>query len=321
MKKVRSIFLLLSLPVLLIVSGCAPSSYVISDPKPSHFAYENAKQAAPTRILLTDERADKVFSGGTLKADLKKGKTPVDPVAFLKENTEKELAARGVSVSFDGQPGGNSIMISRLKMLNHRSNAYSPFITFTSLEGTLSTPARSQRIAVYVKRGKVPVWGFQELVEPTLNEPLDLLVKEFATKISNALYNLKASDSYVDELITKTSGSMTGKSYLDVYQLGFSNNQKAVPHLVKLVKHSDEYVRLAAISSLGNLKAESQLDFLKSLSHNAESWSERGMALKAIGDIGTADALAFLKQESERLKAKSDKEESWSQDIINLYLD
>jgi len=105
---------------------------------------------------------------------------------------------------------------------NHRSSGYSPFVTFTLLSADVETPNGKERIAVYIRRAKVPVWSFAEVIDPTFNQPLSLMVKEFSAKISALLFNHKISDSKVEELIAKTS--------------------------------KDEYVRQAAISSLGILK-------------------------------------------------------------------
>lgn len=85
---------------------------------------------------------------------------------------------------------------------------------------------------------------------------------------------------------------------MDVYQLGFSNNKLAIPELVKLTKHSSEYIRLAAISSLGIMRAVDQFDLLVRLYQNKGGlWQDRAMALKAIGDLGTPESHAYLQKE------------------------
>ena len=80
--------------------------------------------------------------------------------------------------------------IKRLHIQNARVSGFSPFITFTSVRADLMTPRGSQRITAYIKRGKVPVWSFDEVIEPTYNEPLGLLTKELAAKIRDVSIQL-----------------------------------------------------------------------------------------------------------------------------------
>ena len=49
-------------------------------------------------------------------------------------------------------------------------------------------------------------------------------------------------------------------------------------------------------------------------------WSDRGMALKAIGDIGSDDALSFLAEVRDNFDGDSSNEGQWNLRIIDLYL-
>ena len=80
-------------------------------------------------------------------------------------------------------------------------------------------------------------------------------------------------------------------------------------------------MRLAAISSLGILKAESTYPTLKNIYETARLWQDRGMALKAMGDLGTPESLAFLASERPKFSGKRDDEAVWNDRIIGLYLD
>ena len=145
-------------------------------------------------------------------------------------------------------------------------------------------------------------------------------MKELASKIAVQMHGYRASDSTVNDLIAKLT-QRTPASYLDVYALGMTNNAKAIDAVLKLVDDSEEYVRLAAISSLGNLRATAQFDRLKSIYQNRNSlWQDRGMALKSIGDLGTDQAKAFLAEEAKRFgNAPSGNEAIWNLQIIKLY--
>ena len=87
-----------------------------------------------------------------------------------------------------------------------------------------------------------------------------------------------------------------------------------------LAKDDDEYVRIAAISSLGTLGANDQLELLKSIATGSNLWQDRAMALKAIGDLGSPEAQAYLNEQRTALQAKGDKEATWSMQVINLYM-
>ncbi len=178
-------------------------------------------------------------------------------------------------------------------------------------------------MTAYVKRAKVPVWSFDEIIDPTYNDALSLLTKELAAKLNQQLFGQVVSTEQVNALVAaiNADGTTRADAYLDVYQLGFSNNPAAVPELVKLTSHGSEYVRLAAISSLGILKASDQFGLLVKLYETKPGlWQDRAMALKAIGDLGTPESRDYLKKESGKLASQSDKESTWNKDIIALYL-
>ena len=144
-------------------------------------------------------------------------------------------------------------------MQNMRTNAYTPFITLTYISADVETAGGTKRIGTFVTRGKTPVWSFEEIIEPTFNQPLSLGVQEFASKIANFAYGFRASDETVKSLTAKINGARTPNTFLDVYALGFTNNPAAIDTLVGLAKDEQEYVRQAAISSLGNIGATGPL--------------------------------------------------------------
>lgn len=308
----------------LLIQGCAPSSYVVQGPLPSVTPYES--NVVQQSLKMIDTRADKSqnFHSGVLNATLNYQGKAINEMDFLSEHTISELNARGVDLSVSPL-ADTEVNVEKLSMRNHRTNGFTPFITFTMLKANVNTKSGIQPIAVYVKRGKVPVWSFDEVVAPTFNEPLSLLVKEFSAKLNMALYKQQTSDEKVDELIAKIKAkAKDGATYLDVYELGFSNNKRALPFLRSLTQatnpYNSEYNRLAAISSLGILKDENSIDSLKDIAENAKTWSDRAMALKALGDIGSAAANDYLKQKHQSVTNAKTKEELWNKELIELYL-
>lgn len=306
--------------IFICIQGCAPSSYLVKVPTPSSVAYKSSNITSSQALMVNDSRAEdeKVFSSGVLNAELKLDGTPMDPISYLKKNTELEFLSRGIPVNIDSDDS-LGLEVHKLQMINHRSNGFSPFVTFTFLKADINVGDKKEPISIFIRRGKVPVWSFDEIIEPTLNEPLSLLVKELTAKINSIVYKQSISDMDVELLIKKIKTTAKGKAtYLDVYQLGFGNNPSAIPYLKELTSSADEYKRQAAISSLGILKAVDEIDFLKSLYVNAKSWADKAMSLKAIGDLGTDKGMKFLKQE--KVVFAEDAKKYWVNDLVNLYL-
>lgn len=311
---------------MLLVSACAPSKYVVSDPAPSNMGYEANGETRGSALALVDARRedDRIFNTGTLTATLEHNDAPLDAPAFLAANLQAEMASRGLPVTVKvGEAGEDSLRMNVFRMQNHRANGFAPYVTFTYASIDLEDAEGMHRVSSFVKRGKVPVWSFDEVIEPTMNQPLSVVVKELASKIANRLYGYQAPDAEVDRLIGKVNGKRGDNVYIDVYALGFTNNSKAIPVLVELTKDSDEYVRLAAISSLGNMRAVDQFDYLRSIYESNDGlWQDRAMALKAIGDFGTGKSRAYLESELAKWQTQDPptKESAWTSQLIHLYL-
>jgi hypothetical protein len=306
------------------LAACAPTSYRVKEPTASGMKYEMAVSAATARLSFVDQRRgeDLNFSTGTLPAALTLESGPVDPIQFLSKNVQAELTSRGLPLTAVVADAGKPVVqVRSFRIQNHRSNGFSPFFTSTYISADVDTGQGPRRIAAFVRRGKVPVWSFAEVIDPTFNQPLSVAVKEFSSKLAAAMYSYKASDATVNELITKVSGTATPDTFLDVYALGFTNNPLAVPKVVELTKSEDEYVRLAAISSVGNLRAGSQFGLLKSIYQNlGASRQDRDMALKSIADLGTPESDAFIRAEIKQLGSQGDSEAQWTSRVLALYL-
>jgi hypothetical protein len=313
--------------VVTVFSGCA-LQVPIKDPVPSGSEQAFGKSASPAPVTLNfkDQRSEagrKEVAGGRLTTNLVYQDKPFDPLPWIALHTVNEMKARGLPVTLGtGQAGGTDVLVQRIRIENHRANGFSPMVTFTLLRADVVTPRGPQRIATWIKRGKVPVFTMSELNDPTFNDPLNVLTKEIAAKLNQQLFGQSISDAQLARLVAKVNetASSNNDAYIDVYQVGFGNNAKAVPDLVKWASHSNEYVRLAAISSLGILKATDQFDFLTKLYESDKIWQDRGMALKAIGDLGTPKGRAYLESVKAKLADRTDSESTWTRLVLDLYL-
>jgi hypothetical protein len=310
----------------LFLSACAPTSYMVDSPETSQHVYTSPAAQSESVLDFIDERedADMSFTSGVLPMDLVHQGGPLDPLEFLEEFTIAELQARGIRVS-TGEKNATAINVNTFLMRNYRSNAYVPLTVITLLSADIVTPEGRQRVVVFLKRGKVPVWSFAEVIEPTLNQPLELLVQTLAAKINAVVYNRVAGDETVNQLVGDIrSGEDGGLTYQHVYQLGFTNNPKAIEPLIEFSKSKDEYVRLAAISALGTLNAQSQLDYLISIFKSNSSWQDRAMAVKSVGDLGLMgndQAISFISENVDAIIGESKKVgAAWTREIVDLYL-
>jgi len=308
----------------LMIQGCAPTSYKVKSPTPSDLVYSSTQASEAITLSMRDARAeaDKNFSFGILKANLLLDGKAINPVVYLKENSIKELNARGINTQ-EASAGNVDVAVKKLYIRNHRATGFSPFVTLSWFSADVKTAKGNQRMGIFIKRGKVPVWSFDEVIDPTFNEPLSLLVKEFSAKVNRLTANQAISDEQVASLVAAVNAQPAATdAYIKVYQLGFGNNKSAIKSLVGFTKHSDEYIRLAAISSLGILQADSELPLLKTLYAGGTLWQDRAMALKAICDLATPDALAIAKQVKADLdkSGKTDTDTQWLKEILNMYL-
>lgn len=309
-----------------LLSGCAVGMKVtVQEVTPSTAKYVMPAGAAPVSLYFSDERTAEnkaafinPFFGMSVTDSAEK---PLEPVTWLSNNIVREMTARGLPVQrANSASGANTVVIKRMFIESRRVSAFSPFETFTSVSADVVTAAGTQRVAAFIKRGKVPVWSFNEIYDPNYNQPLALAAKEFSAKLARILFDAKLSDAQVDAAIAKTSGATL--DYRDVHELGFSNSARAIPQLVKLSTHRDDEVLQGAISSLGMLRATAQFDLLKKQAENTkDDWEDRATALKAIGDLGSAEALAYLAAERTRLEKLTDAESVRTKGVIGLYLD
>ncbi len=321
----RALRLFVATVAVVLTAGCAINMKVpLKDQASSVAKFVIPTDAAAVTLFFQDARAE------DNKANLLTGRIPMqltvandkpfEAFQWIATNTVNEMVARGLPVKLGADnKGPNTVTIKRIHIENRRVSGFSPFETFTSLRADVESGSGKQPIAVFIKRGKVPVWSFDEVIDPTYNAPLGLVVKEFAAKLNQILYNAKFSDAQVDALTQKINTESV--NYFDVHELGFSNNQRAIPHLVKLSTHDDDEVRQGARSGLGILRATDQFKLLTSQAEmQKDDWEDRAIALKAIGDFGSPEARDYLQKTRNDLEKLTDEWSVRAKALIDLYL-
>ena len=305
---------------LVLLSTACQLVIPVKAPVPSPLAYQSSASAPGYKLDVSDARAEQAranFSEGVVKTTIRSGKADLEPISFMSDALRSELAARGFPEQGDAAP--LPVAIRTFHFENHRVSGFSPWVTLTTIAADVQTPNGTRRLTSFVRRAKLPVWSMDEINDVCFSDALSVATKELVAKMNRALWTRSLSDADVDALVAKIDRmGETDSTWLEVYQLGFSNNPRAIAPLVKLAAHTNEYMRSAAISGLGTLGAIDQLPFLKGLANTSPMWQDRAMALKAIGDLGTTEANAFLDSEWTRLGDKGN-EGNWSRSVISLY--
>ncbi|MDQ7988676.1 MAG: HEAT repeat domain-containing protein [Candidatus Dactylopiibacterium sp.] len=309
-----------------MLTGCALNMPVpVSDPTPSSARYPAAQTAPATLYFLDQQSAEAKEKMVTGRIPMKPmyADQPLDSAAWLARNTFAELRARGLPATLASKESEaqDVVQIQLINSTTHRVSGFSPFETYTRLKADLVTPAGSQRLAFWIKRGKVPVWSFDEVIEPTFNIPLGLMSKDLAAQINKYVFKASFSDAQVDALVAKVESAGDAIDYRDVFELGFGNNRRAIPALVKLMAHGSDEISHAAISSLGFLDATEQFGAFKAMYESRGSDKEdRGIALKAICDLSSPEARGYATQQMTELKDKDESDARFFADILSLYL-
>jgi hypothetical protein len=208
-------------------------------------------------------------------------------VPWLTRNPIKEMTARGLPVQLGSDASGAQMVVIRILQIENRlDRPYSPFKTVTSLSADVTTRNGVCRIATFIMRRKVAFWSFNELIDPTYNDPPELVVKELAAKLDQILFDARLAGGPDDELVARTDGPIV--NFRDVYELGSGNNARAIPQLAKLSARKEGDIVRAARSSLGVLHADRQFDLLiREAERTDNDWEDRAVTLKAIADLGT----------------------------------
>jgi hypothetical protein len=306
--------------LLLLLSGLGSAcSHTVSVQafEPSSVRYPAGAPAM--KATLADERpSTPEFSHGDQTIYVEFANESTDELAFLGEALRAELSARGIraEVGKKQAPGALTLRIRQFEIRNHAS-AFGPLVAFASFAADVSDGQKTVRVVGYAKNLKRPVWVMSEVDRPCYTNSLRALVGEVASKINRDFVGASSSDAEVSRLAQAATDPDNAQTVQATYELGYTNNPRAITTLTQLTKSNLEPQRAAALSGLGLLGAVEQLEMLKDVYINGKTTSDRYTALKAIGDLGTPEALAYLEgaRQSSDDKAATDIEE-----IVALYL-
>jgi len=325
----RSFLLKLLLVTLLtgLLAGCSAIKYkfTINEPIVSNMGYDTG-QKKPVVLKIVDQRTNKVFHNklASLTAWQIDLVNADDPIAWLSQALEKEFAARDIPLKVaDKNTTTTPDMVLTVKKYQITSRLvawFSPWETYHSFRGELTSGGQTYDIRSYFFIGKVFGGALKEIEEACFNTPMSILVKDIASKINrNALHystsdeKLKVIQGRAEEKIKKHDDD----AYRSVLELGNSNNPNAMKALVTFAAAEDRFTRACALSGIGTLGALDQIEFLKK---NYAQFGEidKFMALKSIGDVGTPESIDFIR------KAKDDPQynsEYGFKYAVDLYLE
>jgi hypothetical protein len=294
--------------VVMFITGCGSLHYTIKDPIPSTIDYER-KDSPVLSLTIIDKRTgdDSAFLthhfdvGASMpKAVNIQFDNIKDPISYFAKHLENEFNSRKIPIKCvvgQAATGGLTLIINRYQIANLRATSFAPWESFHMFSGTIIKNGQEKTIKSYFYNGKVPVWSMNEIEEPCFSIPMSIIIKDVASKINQAVLNLRTPDVKVDRIIAEIDSEISKNIYSNfwrVLELGYTNNPKAVEPLTKYAQIGDEFFKSCALSSIGTLGAVDRLEFLKQQYSNSRTYNDRYMAAKAIGDIGTPKAFQIL---------------------------
>jgi hypothetical protein len=219
-------------------------------------------------------------------------------LTFLGEEVAKEQTARGINAvagaSDAAGPDTLLLDVDRFYIRHHQMTGWSPYVTFTNFRAKALYRGTQQRVAAYFHAGTIAYRSTSQLVEPTYNYPMSVVVKEIATKLNRLYFH---SSPPADVVRRKIDEVKKEPDLNKILELGFLGSPEALPTLESLVKTSDSgNVVTYALDAMGIIGDPKSFPFLRSFQEASRS---KGLlfSLKAIGDLGTPEALAFVRAE------------------------
>jgi hypothetical protein len=302
MPQKRLLFLLAALLPILSV-GCSHTvSYQAPSPSERQLLGGSTRQAT---LKVVDKRTgeDTVFHQKI--ANLAKANVTVEgfenPIATLAKSLGEEFAGRGYPVIVTADPAAVAdveLAVERFGIVSRRVSGFSPWEAMHQFRGVVTVGERKQTIHAYFFNGKVPVWSISEIDESCFHMPQSILVKDIASKVNRAAFRFTADDAKVTALTAKaaTKDEVNDGPFVELIQLGSTNNRSAMPILKKYADHKDRFARACALSAIGMLDPAAEIDFLKDR-YAKYTDMDKFMALKAIGDAEDKPAIDFVKSQ------------------------
>ena len=312
-----------------LLAGCASMTpkykFTINEPIVSNIKYDTGPKK-PVVLKIVDQRTNKVFHNklsSLTQAQIDLANVE-DPIAWLSQALEKEFSARAIPLKVaDKNTTATPDLVLTIKkyQLTSRLVAWlSPWESYHSFMGELTSSGQTYGIRSYFFNGKAYGGALKEIEEACYNTPMSILVKDVASKINYFALHYSASEGEIGEIRARAEKKIKthdDDAYRPVLDLGNSNNPNAVKTLVMFAAVNDWFTRACALSGIGTLGALEQLGFLK-MKYAEYSEIDKFMALKSIGDIGTPEAIDFIR------KAKDDPQynsEYGLKYVVDIYLE
>jgi hypothetical protein len=294
--------------LLVVFSGLLASCahYTITDPVVSSFTYDVGNRRTIV-MKIVDQRSDTVFDKRLGYAS--NYKFPIenlqDPVGWLSQSLEKEFSARGIPVKIvakdDATPPNITLTIKKFQIVSRQVDGWSPWESYHSFMGVVTTGSKNYSIRAYFFHGIAGFGKLQTMVDSCFGIPLSVMVKEIATKINAVALHYSASDAKVQEIAKRAEEKIKKKdndAYIAMLELGGTNNRAALKPLIGFTDVKDDIARACAVSPIGIFGGKDQLEFLKK-KYNGYEEIDKYMALASIGDIGSTEAIAFIRKAKE----------------------
>jgi len=306
--RLSALALLLMLLGILSIVGCTLTVPLVK-PVPSQFQYVERRDE-PLQVVIKDSRpaAERKLSKGRLSVEFVGAG---EDLSFVSDALVAEMKARGINAVVGNAADANAFLIDidRLYFRNHRATGFSPWVTFTNFRAKATYQGCSETVTSYFYAAKIPMWSMSEVFEPAYNYPWSVVVREVVTKL-NRLYFHTAPPA---DVVRQKIGSIEAAPSLEVIMdLGFLGSSEGLPTLESQVKTSTSgnivFYSLDAIGIIGDPKS---FAFLRD--YYATSRDKGQMfCLKAIGDLGTPEALDFV-------RSRKPGDDDNLKEIIDLY--
>ncbi len=276
-----------------VLAGCT-ITVPLAKPAPSAFQYAERREA-PIQVVVQDARpaADRKLSRGRVSVEFTGAG---EDLAFLRDALVAEMKGRGINAVTEATGGGDvlALEVNRFYFRNRRTSGFSPWITFTNFRAKVTYQGKVETVTSYFHAGKVPMWSMEEVVEPTYNYPWRVVVREVVTKVNRLYFQTRPAESAIQAAVRALEGDPALDAILDAAFLGAPD---LLPRFETLVKTSTSgNVVVYALDAIGITGDARSFPFLQTYYPTAK---ERGQlfSLKAIGDLGTPDALAFVRSQ------------------------
>jgi hypothetical protein len=299
--------LMLIVVISILLASCAHPRFTITDPVVSSFKYDVSNRRT-IFMKIVDQRSDTVFDkrsgyASALRFDLENMQ---DPVGWFSHSLETEFLARGIPVKIiakdDTTPPNIILTIKKYQIVSREVNGWSPWESYLSFKGVVTTSGKNYTIRAYFFHGKsLQFSSLKAIVDSCFSMPLSIVVNEIATKINAVALHYSVAEAKVQEIAKQAEEKIKKKdrdAYVLMLELGGTNNRAALKPLIGFADVKDDIARACAISAIGMIGAKDQLEFLK-IKYSAYEEIDKYMALKSIGDIGSPEANAFVRKAKE----------------------